>query len=301
MSTPPELNRDLRSWLREDRYENADRALLEALTVIDSTPQRRAGWLARRFPLMNNNTLKYGLAAVAFVVVALVAWNYLPTSTGGPGPEASPSPTLTPMPLPAEGDLEAGTYVATPFAPPDDFGVCDGQPDCTESPADDSIAFTVTVPEGWSMSGLGGIWVDSNGPPNGAMLIFWRGGWLYEEPCSDIDATPSIEVGPTAEDFANALADHPLIDATAPVDVTLGGYSGKYVDVTAPADIDQCANAYRLWDPGIYAQGPNQRWHLWILNVEGTRVVVQTMDYPTTPAGVRAQLEAMVNSLAISP
>ncbi len=206
------------------------------------------------------------------------------------------------MPLlpPSESGLEAGTYWTTPFAGADAFGVCEGQPGCTEAPADDSIAFTVTVPNGWSVSELGGIWADSNAPPDGAMLIFWRGGWLYEDPCN-ASGSPSVEVGPTADDFAAALADHPLFDATEPVDVTLDGYAGKYVDVTAPSDIDQCVGEYRLWDPGIYAQGPDHQWHLWILDVEGIRVVVQTMDYPGTSADRQAELQAMVDSIEITP
>jgi hypothetical protein len=287
----------VRSWLHEDEHENADRVLDLVLDQLDTTPQRRPGWLARRFPPMNT-TVRIALATAAVVIAALLGVRFLgnPINIGTPSQTATP----TPKPLPAEGQLEPGTYRATPFAAAGAPGVCEGQPGCTESPADNSIAFTVTVPDGWSISGLGGIWVDSNAPPDGAMLIFWRGGWLYEDPCN-ASGSPSMEVGPTADDFATAIADHPLFDATAPVAVTLGGYSGKYVDISAPADLGQCVGEYRLWDPGIYAQGPEHRWHLWILDVEGTRVVVQTMDYPGTPADRRADLQAMVDSLEITP
>jgi hypothetical protein len=297
----PELERVVRSWLQEEGHEDAERVLFTVLDQVDTTPQRRAGWLPQAFPIMNNRAVRYGMAAAAVVLVALAAWSYLPTSNmGDPGPLASPSPTATPMTLPGEDtNLEPGTYRTTPFAP-GLFGVCEGQAGCTESSADDSIAFTVTVPDGWSVSGLGGIWVDSNAPPDGAMLIFWRGGWLYEDPCDAVGA-PTVEVGPTVDDFAEALADHPLLDVTTPVDVTLAGYSGKYVDVMAPANLDECASDYRLWDPGIYAQGPEHRWHLWILDFEGTRVVVQTMDFPGTPDDRRAELQAMLDSLEITP
>lgn len=291
----------VQSWLKEDGHEDADRILFAVLERIETIPQRRAGWLAWRFPITTNKAVRYGIAAVAAVVVVLAAWSYLPPSnTGGPGPLASPSPTATPVALPGEDtNLQPGTYRTTPFAP-GLFGVCEGQAGCTESSADDSIAFTVTVPDGWSVSGLGGIWVDSNAPPDGAMLIFWRGGWLYEDPCDAVGA-PTVETGPTANDFAEALADHPLLDVTTPVDVTLAGYSGKYVDVAAPANIEACTGDYRLWDPGIYAQGPEHRWHLWILDVEDTRVVVQTMDFPGTSEDRRADLQAMLDSLEITP
>ncbi len=52
---------------------------------------------------------------------------------------------------------------------------------------------------------------------------------------------------------------------------------------------------------GIYAQGPGERWHLWILDVEGVRVVVQSMDYAGTSAQHRAELQAIVDSIQIEP
>ena len=208
---------------------------------------------------MNSNIVRFGVAAAAVVLAVFLGIRFLGPNIGsGPGPTSTPSPTASPLSLvKGASSLEAGTYRVTPFAEPDGFGVCEGQAGCTEAPADDSIAFTVTVPDGWSVSDLGGIWVNSNAPPDGAMLIFWRGGWLYEDPCNAF-GSPSVEVGPTAEDFAAALADHPLLDATAPVDVTVGGYAGKYVDVRAPANLEACAGEYRIWDPG-WGAGPRTR------------------------------------------
>jgi len=44
---------------------------------------------------------------------------------------------------------------------------------------------------------------------------------LYGDPWRAIDP-PDIQVGPTVDDFANALVEHPLLEVTSPVDVTLG-------------------------------------------------------------------------------
>ena len=112
---------------------------------------------------------------------------------------------------------------------------------------------------------------------------------------------PDIPVGPTVDDFANALADHPLLEVTTPVDVTLAGYSGKYVDLQVPSDISACPSSYRPWEPGIYAQGPSHRWHLWILDVDGVRVVVTTTDYAGTSPQRQAELQAIVDSIQIEP
>jgi hypothetical protein len=98
---------------------------------------------------------------------------------------------------------------------------------------------------------------------------------LYAEPCGD-EPPPNIPVGPTVEDFTNALVDHPKLDVTTPMDVTLAGYSGTYVDLRVPSDISACPASYFPWEPGIYAQGPGSRWLLWVLDVDGVRVVVQS-------------------------
>ena len=56
MSTDRDTTRIVRSWLRTDEHESADRVLDAVLDQLDTTPQRRATWWpARRFPDMNNS------------------------------------------------------------------------------------------------------------------------------------------------------------------------------------------------------------------------------------------------------
>jgi hypothetical protein len=268
-----------------------------------------------------NNFAKIAVAAAAVIVVAFVGIRLLPGqgTTGGslpsqssspsPSPVASPSASNVPAEFP-DSPLQAGTYTVAPFSPGME-GACHlpPQPGCTESPADDTIRFTITVPDGWSGAGTS-IWLTGpgNGPPDGAGLIFGRGGWLLSDPCRYIAA--DIPVGPTVADFVDAVAEHPILDTTAAVDVTLAGYSGKYFDLQVPADISMCETEpgnsssgpiYRPWEPGLYAQGPSQRWHQWVLDVDGVRVVVQSFDYAGTSATRRAELQAIVDSIKIEP
>jgi hypothetical protein len=174
------------------------------------------------------------------------------------------------------------------------------QPGCSPSPAHDAIRVSFTVPDGWE-AGVDppSIGIDT---PDGPGLLFGRGAWLLTDPCTKAmhAVAPDVEVGPSVEAFANALADHPLLDVTDPVDVTLAGYSGKYVDLQVPADISMC-EVYRPFDPGLFAQAPSHRWHLWILDVEGLRFVVQSTDYPGTSAKHRTELQAIVDSIQIEP
>jgi hypothetical protein len=166
------------------------------------------------------------------------------------------------------------------------------------------MRLTFTVPDGWAGAGADSIWLaeKGNSGPDGAGLLFGRGAWLLSDPCVQPDQPilPDVAVGPTGDDFAGAIADHPLLDATDPVAVTLAGYPGMYIDLQLPADISMC-ELYRPWHPGIYAQGASHQWHLWILDVDGLRVVVQSTDYPGTSAKHRTELEGIVDSIRIEP
>jgi hypothetical protein len=324
MSTDRDVTRIVRSWLEEGASALPDRVLDTVLDQLPATPQRRARWPARRFGEMNNFA-KFAIAAAAVALVAFVGLRLLPgqgsvgsvpspsaspassPSTAPPSPIASPSTSNGPATFP-EGSLEAGTYTVAPFTAAGE-GMCHAPPQagCTETTADDTIRFTVTVPDGWS--GIDrAVWLEENKPPSGAALGFGRGGWLLSDPCKYI--ATDVPVGPTVADFVDAVAEHPILDTTAPVDVTLAGYAGKYFDLQVPADISMCEGEpgnpssgpiYRPWEPGIYAQGPGHRWHLWALDVEGVRVVVQSMDYTGTSEQRRTELQAIVDSVQIAP
>ncbi len=188
-----------------------------------------------------NNALKLAIAAAAVVVVALVGINLLPRNDGvgapGPSPTLSPTPSPTPSPSPSpalfpDGPLPAGSYAIQPFA--GSGGLCVGQAGCIEAGAeDDSIRITLTVPDGWAGLEYSIVpSVESYSPPDGAGLLFGRGGWLYtvSQRCGgsgpDAPTGPDIPTGTTVDEFVTALVDHPDLDVTSPVDVTLGGHPG---------------------------------------------------------------------------
>jgi hypothetical protein len=318
MSTDRDVTSIVRSWLEEGATALPDRVLDNVIDRLPAISQRRALWPARRFGEMNNFA-KFAVVAAAVAVVAFLGIRLLPGqgNIGGPQPSESPSPSPSPIASPSaskaptafpEGPLQAGTYELAPYTAAGE-GMCHAPPQsgCTETPADDTIRFTITVPDGWS--GIDrAVWLGENKPPSGAALGFGRGGWLLSDPCKYI--ATDVPVGPTVADFVDAVAEHPVLDTTTPADVTLDGYSGKYFDLRVPADISNCETEpgnpssgpiYRPWEPGIYAQGPGHRWHLWVLDVDGVRVVVQSMDYAGTPEQRRTELQAMVDSIQIEP
>jgi hypothetical protein len=310
MSTDRDVTRIVRSWLEDGATALPDRVLDSVLDQLPATPQRRSWWPARRLTGMNT-TVRLALAAAAVLVVAVVGFNVLPGGGGiggfGPTPSSSPSPTPPPTPTPSpmaihSGALAAGTYVMTPFAGPNAEGMCMPQATgCAESPADDSIRVTLTVPDGFEAPTRPSLALIF-GPGGETGLVVLRGGRLYGDPCHTTPP-PDIAVGPTVADFVDALVRHPDLDVTAPADVTLAGYEGKYVDLQLPADTSECTPSGQFWpfEPGMYAQGPSHRWHLYILDVEGTRVVIQVMDYARTSAEDLAKLQSIVDSIKIEP
>jgi hypothetical protein len=328
MTDDRSLERAARSWLEAGPTEAPDRAVEAALVRIQTTPQERDLRSPWRLPKMNT-PVRVVTAAVIGVLAVGGALFMLgrpgPSAVGGrvpsptpvlsvapsqatPAPSTATSPSNTGPPALPNGPLAAGTYVSTPFAAGKPYTSCmtPPQPGCSES-EDDSIGVTLTVPDGWA--GVdSAVWLaaEENSAPAGAALGFSRGGWLHSDPCvtaAQVTAgvKPDVAVGPSVDAFANALADHPLLGATDPVAVTLGGYSGKYVDLQLPTDLTGCATSYYPWEPGIYAQGPGHRWRLWILDVNGVRFVIAAMDYAGTSSQHKAELQAMVDSVQIEP
>ena len=306
MSAERDVNRIVRSWIRAEEHESADRVLQTVLSKLDTTPQRRSWWPAWRTNQMNTYAKLLG-AAAAVLVVAVVGYQLLPGRSGplSPGgsaalPSAQPSPSISA----SDGSsVPPGTTTVRPFGP-GGFGMCPGadvDPTCVEDRGDDSIAITFEMPSSWDLFGANGPWINNAAFEDQAAVFFYRGNWLYSDPCRPTgDDIPDIPVGPTVDAFVTALVDHPSLEVTAPVDVTLAGYSGKYLELQVPADISEC-DPYKPIANHIYAQGPGHRWHLWVLDVGGVRVVVETNDYAGTSPQLRAEAQAIVDSIQITP
>ena len=208
-----------------------------------------------------------------------------------PPPSVAPSQTPAPSAIPVasptlrEGPLAAGAYVVAPFG--------------EQGSQYHDMRFTLTLPDGWAGAPFETIWLngEGNAPPDGAGLLFLTGDGLLTDPCLD-GQDSYIPIGPTVGDFVDAVAKHPL-DTTTPVVAKLAGYSGKSFDLQVPADISKC-DVYRPWE-WLYAQGPSHQWHVWVLDVDGVRVLVQSTDYQKTSAKHRAELQAIVQSVKIEP
>src|SRR5918992_1111073 len=107
-----------------------------------------------------------------------------------------------------------------------------------------------------------------------------------------------LDAGRYRLDLAQALVDVPLRNAAEPSDVTLDGYSGKYLEWSVPADIDfeDCDEGFfeswtaTGWASDRYQQAPGQVDQLWILDINGSRLVIDAFSMPYATAEEGAEI-----------
>jgi hypothetical protein len=200
------------------------------------------------------------------------------------------------------GDLEPGTYSIDPDLDPST-----------------SLQVTFDVPaEGWTD------WIGA--------AKFSDAGWLsvsittvsnlVSHGCLD-HSWSDPPVGPSVNDLTAALADLAPFQVTSPPsDVTIYGYSGKHLELTVPdlpveGEGDElrftgCTDGtLKSWVAAIDAAeegdafygytGPGYREELWILDVDGTRLMISAGGSPGSPPADRDELRAILDTVRIEP
>ncbi len=313
MSTDRDVTRIVRSWLEEGRTTLPDRVLDTVLSQLPATPQRRAWWPARRFQDMSA-TARLLAAAAAVVAVAVIGVLALPRP--GPSPASTPGPPASTIPPPSrsaaslppqavDGPLVAGTYVTRPFWPPIP-----------------RVRVTFTVPSGYSFVPDWAILPTTSGDGESAGIGFLQPNGLFSNPCHwDIDKDGVLEpgdipTGTSVDDMVNALKLQRSYTATVVGDVTIGGYSGKRVDLQLPTTLDlgSCdkptdypSPVYFVWGPSqvgaadLFSQGPGNRWQVNILDVEGNRIAIVYQDFASTPYDRYTEMQGILQSIRIEP
>jgi hypothetical protein len=179
-------------------------------------------------------------------------------------------------------------------------------------------SYTVAVPSGWVNMGEFVVKGDPNEPGPVLGLSVWNVGVVYRDPCHW--HASGFVPKPGVDDLVAALVAQKLRNATTPTDVTLDGYTGKYLELSVPADMksstwtdfDACDIAADGTDRDFagwlgnggegerYEQVPGQVDQLWVLNVNGQRLLVDATYSPDTSQADRAQLDQVVSSLQFS-
>jgi hypothetical protein len=130
---------------------------------------------------------------------------------------------------------------------------------------------------------------------------------VYRDPCHWMAGVVTPPVGPTVDDLATALVKQAGAAAIPPTDVTVGGYPGKKVELSIPAGVDTSTcdeGDFGRWSPendpghyGPFTYGNRQHDTIYIVDVEGTRWVIDTNFLPGTSKANVAELAKLVESM----
>jgi hypothetical protein len=281
MTSDRETTRIVREWAREFDTQLPDRVLDAVLDQLPVTRQRSRWSMAVPFPGI---VVPIGLAAAAAVVAVLIGLNLLAgPNVGAPDASATPTPDVRSGLLFWSGrELPAGEYVID-------------QPFPTR--------LRLTVPDGWQAFGvtdhLAAICTNACEQPERVGLAFWIVTNTYADAC-DAAGAHDPPIGPEVDDLVAALTSMPRHEATTPRAVTVGGLPATYLELTAAPSLGDCAlPGFRAWTtgPDVRESPPGERDRLWVLDVQGVRVMIDLAIPPTAGAAEVAELEAVVDSL----
>jgi hypothetical protein len=284
--TKPSFEELLDAWMDLGPTSAPDRVTEATRLEARSTRQTaiRLWWPQRRFPEMSN-IAKLALGAAIVIVAALGFQLVTPGADRIGGPAVTPEPAPTPVELPdTTGELAAGRYFV-------------------DNPAVTPVRFTLEVPAGWETI-EGGFLGKIADRTFYVSVSSWIVDNAYVDPCQWVGSEIDPPIGPTVDDLANALADQVGRNGSEPTDVTLGGYEGKKVELSVPADFqtESCDNGdFRTWRGGGYNYGPGQRDTVYIVDVQGERLVIHTTYLPSASEQDLAELGAVVDSIRIEP
>lgn len=301
MSSDRNVARVVESWLEEGPTVLPDRVLDAVEARLPATHQRRAGWLARRVPIMSSNTFRFGLAVAVVIVVAIVGYQLLPSGGTG-GPQATPTPTVAP------------TVAAT--ASPSPTPVSAAFPRLGEVPTGRTsmilagVRLSMDFPTaGWVSNGQWGI--DKGDPQattaDSASFIFWpesAADNVYSDPCAKTKLNPPA--GPSAAELAAAMAEIPGLElVSAPSAVTVGGQPAQHVVLRVPDTIGCAPNDFFLWYDADFPASGNARYagnigetiYAWIIEVNGATVFIDASTWAgSTPEAVQ-EVQQIVDSI----
>jgi hypothetical protein len=246
------------------------------------------------------------MLALVVVVAGCGSARDSPANTSHPASDPSPDPTIQDVMKVAEigsfASLEPGTYFI------------DADLDPTTSLR---VVYDVAA-DGW-VQWPGAVKFAADGHVAVSITTVSN---LVRHGCRD-HSRPDPPIGPTADDLATALADlAPFRVTSPPTDVTIYGYRGKHLELTVP-DLPMkgrgndrrfagCVDGkLKSWvDPlsqpsagdAFYGYtGPGYTEEFWILDVDGTRLMIAAERSPGSPSEDLGAQRAILDSIRIEP
>ena len=210
-------------------------------------------------------------------------------------PSAAASPLIRPLRNPdIDPDvpeiLEPGTYVIDRFPVDLAFDIPDGSP------------------PGWhagTASEHSAIMLWYTPPEITYLFAFWNVDAIYVDPCNPTPGKLEPPTGPSVDDLVAALSNLPGLQASAPVDVTVGAFRGREIELTT-LDFENCPNVTVFspgdpTDPALVNPLDGETFRVRILDVDGVRIVLYTAEPAERDPAAEAELQEILDSIRIEP
>jgi hypothetical protein len=291
MTAPRDPDVLIRAFLDEGQTDLPDRAFDAVRHDIHHTRQRVVigPWTEPRVSL----SVRAAIAAAAVLAVGLAWANFGPAPGIGTQSTAAPSPTASPRELPF-GDLELPLEPGATYITADPF----------------LVRVTFTAPSGW-VGRLGADYLAFTNPTGRDApaygVIFGIFDKVAVDPCNYERGFKGALPGSSVDALVTALTGVPGLDVSTPIDVTVDGYAGKQVTVTAPGSLAGCTmspDGYAVWQFPMGTNNPfvaGQRSRLWIVDVDGQRLVIDLPEAPDQTSQEQADAQAVFDSIQIAP
>ena len=283
MSRQFDVDRNLETWLTDGPTRMPEHMVSSIVTQLEETHQRKHLWLPGREQM---NRMMVAVAGTAAIGLLAVVGLYFVGHGRGIGNQATPTDTPSPTAL-GYGTVAPGRHFIDVQGYRYTFDVVGlgwrseiRNPDVLVSKG--SVGFADLAE--FDMAGT---------------IDFTHMVWI--QPCQWTGS--SVTPGPGVDDLATALAGLHGFTATQPTDMTVGGYSGKRLQLTVPGDVVVTActlGEYRSWDGRNY-QAPGQTDDVQILDIDGTRTMIYTTSIPGVAPETLVEMSHMFDSLEIAP
>jgi hypothetical protein len=128
---------------------------------------------------------------------------------------------------------------------------------------------------------------------------------VFRDPCGSMHHSKydtARDPGPTVADLAEALVHQRGALSSAPAPVTIDGHARLYMEYRVSKRVDVTGCEDRAFDifttgpGGWYLEGPREQARIWILDVDGERVVLAWVAVPGVTRGQMDDLTDMVES-----
>ncbi len=256
---------------------------------------------------MIRHALHCAMLAASILAVGACAGAPAPSADNASRPvvtstPAGPTPAATPSASAASPDAAMpGRLVAADLNKPLEAGV-----HRTGKPF--GAPFAITLPGAWQLRGLEAGDAQFAATTDGSHFPAWIVLDLIEnvfaDPCHSADGPMDPPVAHDVAAIVDALTKVQGFDAGPVADTSLGGFSGKTLELTNAIDTDTagCTGGQMLpiWTfkgGSQAATNGHAREQLWVLDVDGTPVIIDGETFDNTPLSLRDAIQPIVETI----